>query len=63
MACANLSFPSLAWERKSEKLRFSWTKFVEVRIFFIFVRWTAKQSFADVRSQAELGNESSYVQK
>src|SRR5262249_31778300 len=44
---SDLSFPSSAWECRSAKLRFA----REV------AAWTAKQSFAAVRSQAELGNE------
>ncbi len=44
------SFPSSAWERSSAKLRFASRPVPEP---------DAKQSFAPVRSQAELGNEGS----
>src|SRR5204862_2661021 len=47
------SFPSSAWERTSAKLRFA-----SPRDDAVFIRSLhGKQSFQDVRSQAELGNE------
>ena len=47
------SFPSSAWERTSAKLRFA-----SPRDDFVYIRrLSGKQSFPDVRSQAELGNE------
>src|SRR6476660_9012508 len=47
------SFPSSAWERASAKLRFA-----SPRDDVVFIRRPhGKQSFPDMRSQAELGNE------